>query len=614
MGSRNLSKYEVIAFSIILIHLILLVLNFDALPNDQKDWTYHQMVARMFTDHQSLLWDYYEFAPVGRPHLYPPLLHTIFASSHLLGLEFLTIQRLYGIIMYITSFFIIWFVSKDFFDDKIALLSVLFLSMPENYFWWQLSIAPTSLIFGIYPLIFWSFIKSERIAILLLTISLWTHLAAPWTAILGLLIFSLIKREYLKRFFKVLSISLFLFLPWGLHVISNFNWIHGRIHALRDINLDLIIALFGIIGIYSLFKSRRDVDVLLIASVIGLIPTAYTYSWRFWIHFPSAITIPCAVGARNLANDFGKYGFHLVLCLLIILSLTFSPSITIRPFPEETLSAKEFKQMKENLPRQLIQEVGGIPRGREFFEGKNYLMKIRKVPTPLHLEILALSDKQILRQDRAISRDSLELYNWIMENTYQNEILHVENGFTACAISLFTDRRTDNGAWREVLQPWIITQSKNANIRYAILERKNVPREYVLARFGEYIVVRTEDLKNLIQKPPQFFFVLAKLSDQFEEISDLLLKDREKASESLFHISKQLERISMQAKDPKIRKIIGDTAYSLEILSKEVMHADQKRLREISSALKKASYALKIGDIGAFLDIINSQRRLRTLL
>ena len=115
---KGLSALVIAALSVILFHTVLLILNIENLPADQKDWSYHLMIARMFVEHKTFLWDYYEFAPIGRPHLYPPFLHLLFAATNILGMGWVTIQKFYGILIYPVSLLSTFFVSRIFLERK----------------------------------------------------------------------------------------------------------------------------------------------------------------------------------------------------------------------------------------------------------------------------------------------------------------------------------------------------------------------------------------------------------------------------------------------------------------------------------------------------------------
>ena len=97
---------------------------------DPSDHFYHMAVAQKILEYGGIpLWDDWEFAPVGRPHLYPPLLHLLIAffagTPDQILLGFATIQML----LYPTALLSYWFLYRTFLSPSLAYLSIIALSM-----------------------------------------------------------------------------------------------------------------------------------------------------------------------------------------------------------------------------------------------------------------------------------------------------------------------------------------------------------------------------------------------------------------------------------------------------------------------------------------------------
>jgi len=597
-SSRKLGVEDRISLAIISAHLILLFLNWSRMPNDQRDWTYHLMISKMFVEKGSFLWDVYEYAPVGRPHLYPPLLHIVFATTHLLGVDWLNVQRLYGILIYMLSLLVLWFVMRDLFGSRAALLSVLILNLSESYFWWQVSAAPTSLVFALYPLLIWAFLKREKMAILILSAMFWTHLASPWLGVLAIFIYALLRGE-IKKFIKVTGVALLTFLPWAAHVLRYRSWIHHESMTVTGANIELIMGVFGLIGLYMLAKKRGSEETAILAGVAALIPTAYAYSWRFWIHFPTIFAGVSAVGLKKVADDLGEKGFPAAVLLLILLSFTVSPSVSIQGMGEKGLP------IKGPLPR------GGEPEA----PAATYIMSLREVRPPLAIEISGLlGEGRLLRTSPHISEDAMAIYGWIERNTMPDEILHVDEGFTGCAISLFTGRRTDNGAWKEVIQQWVLRESRDSNIRYGVLLRqpaRSLPEKAVIAVIGRYVIVDMSVFRLSQPRPPRFIVEMAGLSEPLNMASLQAEADPVEASQALKEAASEVRRIAEDAPRHQVRDALIRIALSMERLSRELLEAPPSRRGEIALVLEEASKALERGDVrGAGLILCCEKRRI----
>ena len=71
---------------------------------------------------------FWEFAPVGRPHLYPPLLHILMLALFQTGLSEITIGRIFECALYPLLLLTIWRVSRHFFGRQAAFFIVLLFS------------------------------------------------------------------------------------------------------------------------------------------------------------------------------------------------------------------------------------------------------------------------------------------------------------------------------------------------------------------------------------------------------------------------------------------------------------------------------------------------------
>jgi len=66
---------------------------------------------------------YWEYAPVGRPHLYPPLLHLAMLLFYRLGLSAINIARLLEAAMIPLTFISLWFITRGLWNKRATFLS-----------------------------------------------------------------------------------------------------------------------------------------------------------------------------------------------------------------------------------------------------------------------------------------------------------------------------------------------------------------------------------------------------------------------------------------------------------------------------------------------------------
>ena len=597
---RNLSALDIAALSVIIFQTILLILNISQLPADQKDWSYHLVIARMFVDHKIFLWDYYEFAPIGRPHLYPPFLHLLFAATNILGMDWVSIQKFYGILIYPVSLLSTFFVSRDLFGKKVGLLSVVILSASYNYWWWQISIAPTSLIFALFPLAMWAvYRKKTLLSIALLSMFLWTHLSA-FLVVLAIGIFGILKRDYLKYTLKIIIISLLTFTPWAIHVLLNRDWIHGNWSSFANMpTFGVITILFVVLGVYFLAKRRDTKDILLIATVPSTLLIGVWYGFRFFMNAPVILAIIMAVGAYETSKRINKNAFYIFLIAFLVISYTGEPTLRLRSMGPPMGGGPAPQMQYGPNPRGEVGPIQGIS-------------PIVMQSTPLKENLNALMGIQIrtLKISPYVSEDAYKLYNFIKNNTDKDEIIHVQGGPIATCISLFTDRRTDNGMWKEVTNE-DMSKSPPTGANYGVIEmdgRQNInfPKEIIIEKFGQFIVYDATKMQQikLPQEQPKIPPVLNEISGKIRMASISLTTERESTRTILLEVSERLNQLSKGAPDEKGRKILERSSIILRNKAQKISYAEGQDMVRVKEELMTMAELYGRGDIGGALIIL----------
>ena len=625
---KDISFLDIIGLSVIGIQIILLILNIDNLPADQKDWSYHLMIGRMFVDHQSLLWDYYEFAPIGRPNLYPPFLHFLFAGSNLIGMSWVFIQKFYGVLIYLLSLLCVFFVSRDLFGKKVGVLSVVILSASYSYWWWQISIAPTSLIFALFPLAMWSVYRKKTIlSIALLSIFLWTHFSGL-LVVLGVAVFGLLKRDYLKNSLKVIGVSLLLFSPWAVHVILNRDWMHGNWSSIVNMpTFGVLTIIFSILGIFFLAKRRDVKDILILSTVPSIVLIGILYGFRFFMHAPVILAILMAVGAYETSKIINKNAFYVFLIAFLIISYTGEPALRLNGIGGQPGGMNPPSQFAYNGPpplelNQIERPNGEINPVNQPSDNRDPRKQMNPAQafglgnmqsTPLKENINALRNVQnrSLTISPYLSENAFALYNFLKNNTEEDEIIHVQGGPIATCISLFTDRRTDNGMWREVTNE-DMEKSPSTNLRFGVIEMNNerqvsqIPESIIIEKFGQFIVYDATK-SDQIRMPQQQYRIppaLTELSTLFRKASINLESDKELTKNSLLEASAKINQLSKGAPDDRGIRILERSSVILRNKAQNIAYAPDEDIQKIREDLIQISRLYERGDIGGALIIL----------
>lgn len=482
---EKLTKIDYITLGFILLQTFILILNWNYLPTAELDTPYHLLMGKMFADYDRImLWDYYEYAPIGRPHLYPPLEHILLWFIHdITGADWWNIGRFISLIQYPLPLFTVWFFCKKVFNPITALASVVFLSVSYQFWFWQVSVAPTALILSLFPLFLYSFYRKKVFtSIILLSSFLYLHLGLPYVVILSVFIFSLFSlyqtRVYLRQFAVVTGCSALIFLPWIIHILMYRDWLrsspHGFFDPLSLISFNILTAAFFVVGLFTcLKKAKIDLKYLLVLSTfVGFLAIAL-YGFRYETHSPIINCVVAGIGfevvytkivTKTTLTSRKKVAAGLLLLLIPLgaFSVALASSMPSQGRPQKPPPGQQPPQLpqqpgqRQNQPIQLPpgQQPLQQPGQRQPQPPKQPIAtpsRIRIQPSPLLEMITSLkTGKRPPRMWQISNPEIDELIQWIITNTSEDEILHLNNGMLADYLALFTGRRTDSGMYREV--------------------------------------------------------------------------------------------------------------------------------------------------------------------
>ncbi|MHC4248219.1 MAG: ArnT family glycosyltransferase [Planctomycetota bacterium] len=298
---------DIAALVFISVIFLVMVANRDELARmdgvTDSDPAYHMAVAKQIIDNGGGLprWDYWEYAPFGRPHLYHPALHYLIAffswkSGDVLH-GFNTIQML----LYPLALFGGWYFARWLFGAACGFLALIFLSMETSFLFTQAGVLPSAVVTAMIPLILMAFLARRTVAtVLLLTIALYTHgpLGVPQLVILGLLVFSMRHREWFPFFRKVVAFAGLLYLPWiaRMSSLDCLEWFGSSVGAMGPAKNAAVVLGRGLLQLqivspillFLAFRTWwRDGDRRLgvvKALLLGFLPMLFAYGGRYFMH------------------------------------------------------------------------------------------------------------------------------------------------------------------------------------------------------------------------------------------------------------------------------------------------------------------------------------------
>lgn len=144
------------------------------------DSIYHLLVARQIYDTGAVpMWCDWQFYPLGRPHLYPPLFHLLLAGmAWVLGGDFLAGFRLTESLALPFIFFSTWYLARWLFDARRAFVALLIVGMDYSLVFTAAMGTPSVLATSLMSLMIVFFLSGRwHAATALCVVMLYTHMS-----------------------------------------------------------------------------------------------------------------------------------------------------------------------------------------------------------------------------------------------------------------------------------------------------------------------------------------------------------------------------------------------------------------------------------------------------
>lgn len=248
------------------------------------DSYYHLSVIQGFRDAGGpVLHAFWEAAPEGRPHLYPPGFHLIFLPLAQLGLDPIFLARLWSWAAMPALLAAAWLALSRIFGPPKAALTLAALATPYSFFLSAVNNLPaTGVLVCTLGLMLALFKRRWAAGGILLGFSFWLHAGLPWLAALSLLIFAGIEPSYRKTSLRVLFLGILLAGPWLLHSVGHANLLQLQPRGEeRFLEFPVIPLALGTAGFF-LSLTAKGMERFPAALAVGFGPMLAGYRFRFF--------------------------------------------------------------------------------------------------------------------------------------------------------------------------------------------------------------------------------------------------------------------------------------------------------------------------------------------
>lgn len=239
--------------------ILLLVTFFQAMqwPLSPKflDIYYHLSVMKGFADAGGYVTTaFWEYAPDGRPHLYPPFLHILMLVFYKLGLSAIDVGRLVDVSSYPLLLITFWVVSRKISSDKIAFIALVLLTSIYS----MLLAATTLSAFNLAAVVLlWMALKLHQRrfgqAALLLGLIFYTHTLYAWLSVLFIVLVALRRSSDRKGCLRAALLGILIGAPFIFYQFQfkdHFTLVSNKLNESHLLEIDSAIYVLTAVGLW----------------------------------------------------------------------------------------------------------------------------------------------------------------------------------------------------------------------------------------------------------------------------------------------------------------------------------------------------------------------------
>ena len=271
-------------------------------------------------------WDFWQYAPLGRIHIYPPFLHLIFAGFIKLGANQIILAKSCEVLIPCVFLAVLWNFIKVNYGQRFAFFVVLVFFSSFSFYLFLANHLPATLafIFGILSLE-QLFRKQLLRSSILLGLCFYTHIGSSWFFIAAFILYGIFNKQARGKALFVSAAAFLLALPMIIKELNGLKYINtlglelNERYLIQVKAVDLVFAAFGL----ALALKRRQGHALFLAFFIaGFIFLSYPY--RYFCaegYFP--VIILCALFLDRLYQAAGRKS---VILMIAVFTLVISPT------------------------------------------------------------------------------------------------------------------------------------------------------------------------------------------------------------------------------------------------------------------------------------------------
>ncbi|HQP91131.1 MAG TPA: hypothetical protein PLU24_00455 [Candidatus Omnitrophota bacterium] len=328
-----MSRWDFYAFCLLVAVCILQLFSWFDFPSF-LDGYYHLSVTRGFNEAGGWVGiSFWEAAPYGRPHLYPPIFHLFELFLFKAGLGLITIARISEFIIYPLFLYTCWRSVRSLFSQGLALFFLLLLVSSYPLYLSIINNIPFSISLIFIILAFYSFEKNKSLAaLLLLGLSFYSHPLICWIGWVAFLFYAVFNEQNRRGGLLVCFFSLVCAVPMVNHELKYMNFVHfQRVLEFYYFEINCIIYGLALPGIFYAFK-KKGRNIFFLSLMISMSVLFFTNRDRFLsgqgilpLSFFAALTLN---EARIYLKTKIKYSDAILIFAAIFFLFIITPKVT----------------------------------------------------------------------------------------------------------------------------------------------------------------------------------------------------------------------------------------------------------------------------------------------
>ena len=336
------------------------------------DCYYHLVTMRGFDDAGGWVGQaFWEYAPTGRPHLYPPLFHFLELILFKNGVAPLQIARLFDFFIFPSFLLLAWFIVRSLVSSEVSFFSIFLMGTSHSLYLSIVNNIPFSLSFMLGFSSFYFFKKQKPVSSsICLALSLYAHSLMPWLMIAAFVCYSFFQRKDARRLLFICLSAVILALPLLLHELKFYSFFRPiKTFEFYTAEINPVLFLLAAGGAILAFKKKGDY-VFFFALLCGMSLLIATNRDRFLsgqgvIPFSFLAALLLAQARGWLSRSFKRIAVFFFFVILIFEFVFFTPLILFSPFKKSPDIV-----CKSWIGGQLIQSASRTPKSETFYNEK----------------------------------------------------------------------------------------------------------------------------------------------------------------------------------------------------------------------------------------------------